>query len=133
MLFNSYIFIFAFLPAVFSIYFLLARFKGGESAISFLVLASLFFYGWWNPIYLVLIVCSMGINYFIGAEMPAGWMLSCHSGWRYGRLTFLAGSLQCKRLNIIHSSEKRPDVATVRILSRDHWFCIDATYSFSDS
>ncbi len=66
MLFNSYIFIFAFLPSTLVIYFCLARFVGGESALGFLVLASLFFYGWWNPIYLVLILCSMGVNYFVG-------------------------------------------------------------------
>ncbi len=66
MLFNSYIFIFAFLPVTFVIYFLLAQYKKGESAIVFLVIASLFFYGWWNPAYLVLIVFSMGVNYIVG-------------------------------------------------------------------
>lgn len=66
MLFNSYIFIFAFLPCTFSIYFLLAKYKGGEAAIVFLVIASLFFYGWWNPVYLVLILISIGVNYYIG-------------------------------------------------------------------
>lgn len=66
MLFNSYIFICAFLPLTFSIYFLLARYKNGENAIVFLVLASLFFYGWWNPFYLIWILLSIGINYSIG-------------------------------------------------------------------
>jgi len=69
MLFNSYIFIFAFLPVTFVIYFLLARHINGEVAITFLVLASLFFYGWWNPIYLVLMLFSIGVNYFIGENI----------------------------------------------------------------
>lgn len=66
MLFNSYIFIFAFLPSTFAVYFLLAKYKNGEAAIIFLVIASLFFYGWWNPFYLILILFSIGVNYFIG-------------------------------------------------------------------
>src|SRR5690606_2440670 len=37
-----------------------------------LVLASLFFYGWWNPLYLPLILMSMAVNYNIGAELNLG-------------------------------------------------------------
>ena len=66
MLFNSYIFIFAFLPITFVIYFVLAKYKNGEAAIVFLGLASLFFYGWWNPVYLVLMLFSIGVNYILG-------------------------------------------------------------------
>lgn len=35
----------------------------------FLVIASLFFYGWWNPSYLILILTSMGVNYLIGESI----------------------------------------------------------------
>lgn len=66
MLFNSYIFIFAFLPTTLAVYFLFTRYVGGEAAIVFLTIASLFFYGWWNPAYLVLILVSIGVNYYIG-------------------------------------------------------------------
>ena len=65
MLFNSYEFLFIFLPATLLIYFFIARF-GREAAISWLVIASLFFYGWWNPVYVVLIVASMLGNYWLG-------------------------------------------------------------------
>src|SRR5690606_33756350 len=34
-----------------------------------LVLASLFFYSWWNPAYLPVILISMAINYAIGTEL----------------------------------------------------------------
>lgn len=66
MLFNSIEFIFFFLPLTFLIYFLAAKFYSNEVAIGSLVAASLFFYGWWNPSYLVLLVASMLINYQLG-------------------------------------------------------------------
>jgi len=66
MLFNSYEFIFLFLPITFFIYFFLNK-KGlyTESKL-FIVAASLFFYSWWNVVYLPLIILSMAFNYFIG-------------------------------------------------------------------
>ena len=66
MLFNSYIFIFAFLPVTFFIYFYLNSLKLVTVAKIFLVLSSLFFYSWWNPIYLPLILGSMIFNYIVG-------------------------------------------------------------------
>ena len=66
MLFNSYEFIFGFLPLVFLGFLLLAR-AGIPSLVQvWLVLCSLFFYGWWNYKYLVLILGSILCNYFIG-------------------------------------------------------------------
>lgn len=65
MLFNSYEFILLFLPITLAGFFLLARWNR-ETAIVWLVLASLFFYGWWNPAYLLLIVASMIGNFALG-------------------------------------------------------------------
>ena len=65
MLFNSYEFIFLFLPITYLIFFSIARF-GHEIAIVWLVAASLFFYGWWNPAYLILILLSMVVNFGCG-------------------------------------------------------------------
>ena len=48
MLFNSPIFLFAFLPATFAMFFLLAR-ASHVLARAWLAAASLFFYAWWNP------------------------------------------------------------------------------------
>jgi D-alanyl-lipoteichoic acid acyltransferase DltB (MBOAT superfamily) len=67
MLFNSYIFIICFLPIVVSVFYLLGAFRGQVAAVGWLVAASLFFYGWWNPAYLFLIVGSVGLNYSVGA------------------------------------------------------------------
>ncbi len=66
MLFNSYEFILVFLPVTIFGFFFLGQRGYHRSAISFLVVASLFFYGWWNPVYLTLIVFSMLFNYSLG-------------------------------------------------------------------
>jgi len=63
MLFNSYIFIFAFLPFTFIVYFYLNHKKAHNSSKIFLVASSLFFYAWWNVIYLPIILCSILFNY----------------------------------------------------------------------
>ena len=69
MLFNSYEFIFLFLPFTFFIYFYLNKKRLTELAKGFLVLSSLFFYSWWNITYLPLILGSMILNYCLGLEL----------------------------------------------------------------
>ncbi len=69
MLFNSYVFIIFFLPVTFFTYFFLT----GKGLIRyskiFLVLASLFFYSWWNIVYLPLILSSILFNYILGYHL----------------------------------------------------------------
>lgn len=69
MLFNSYEFIFLFLPITFFIYFYLNKKHLTEAAKGFLVFASLFFYSWWDIAYLPLILVSMLFNYVIGNQL----------------------------------------------------------------
>jgi len=66
MLFNSYQFIFAFLPVTFFIYFYLNHKRLTEASKAFLVFSSLFFYAWWNIAYLPIILSSMLFNYIVG-------------------------------------------------------------------
>jgi len=66
LLFNSVEYIFFFLPITFFIYFFLLNKRLIVGAKGFLVFASLFFYSWWNPIYLPIILVSMLFNYTIG-------------------------------------------------------------------
>ncbi len=66
MLFNSFEYIFFFLPVTFFIYFFLLKKRLIIAAKAFLVFASLFFYSWWNPIYLPIILVSMLFNYTVG-------------------------------------------------------------------
>jgi alginate O-acetyltransferase complex protein AlgI len=65
MLFNSYEFIFLFLPVTLVGFFWLARFGRNISAL-WLASASLFFYGWWSPKYVGLLLASIIINYSLG-------------------------------------------------------------------
>ncbi|MCB2101392.1 MAG: MBOAT family protein [Rhodobacterales bacterium] len=69
MLFNSYEFIFAFLPLSVLGFFLLERMGRRREAIAWLVVASLFFYGWWNPPYLALLVASIVFNFLVGSRL----------------------------------------------------------------
>jgi len=69
MLFNSYEFIFAFLPISFFVYFYLNSKKLTTAAKAWLVFTSLFFYSWWNITYLPLILISILFNYTITNTM----------------------------------------------------------------
>lgn len=66
MLFNSYEFILAFLPATLLGFALIRAYVGFKAAKVWLVAASLFFYGWWNPAYLSLLITSMTCNFVLG-------------------------------------------------------------------
>ena len=66
MLFNSYPFVFGFLPLVLLGFALLARWQARTASIVFLILASLVFYGWWDWKYLFLILFSIAFNYSWG-------------------------------------------------------------------
>ena len=66
MLFNSYSFIFIFLPLTFLIYFLLNSKGLYFYSKTFIALASLVFYSWWNIIYLPLLLLSITFNFTIG-------------------------------------------------------------------
>ena len=72
MLFNSYIFIFLFLPLTLLGFFLIGGRGHHRIAISWLVACSLFFYGWWNPAYLGLILASILFNYAMGIVLSGG-------------------------------------------------------------
>ncbi len=66
MLFNSYVFMFAFLPVVLAGFALLRRLENLNAAILWLTVASLFFYGWWKPEFLLLILTSIVANLIFG-------------------------------------------------------------------
>ena len=69
MLFNSYEFIFLFLPITLIIYFTLNRYGKNNIAKGWLVIASLYFYSYFHLSYLYLILTSIIINYFIGNKL----------------------------------------------------------------
>jgi len=69
MLFNSYEFIFVFLPITFFVYFYLSHRRLTKASKGFLICSSLFFYSWWNVAYLPIILASMIFNYAIGRSL----------------------------------------------------------------
>ena len=69
MLFNSYIFIFVFLPITLVGFFSLARFRKTRLAIAWIALCSVFFYGYWNLAYLPIIFTSIAVNYLVGLQL----------------------------------------------------------------
>ncbi len=68
MLFSSYTFLFQFLPVT-VLAFAAARRHSPRAGILVLAGASLFFYGAWRPIYLLLLLASVGVNYGLGLRM----------------------------------------------------------------
>ena len=62
MLFNSYEFIFFYLPVVLTGFFWIAH-SSHRLAALWLAVASLFFYGWWNFHFVLLVIASVGFNY----------------------------------------------------------------------
>ena len=63
MLFSSLVFLWYFLPAVFFLYFIT---KNLHIRNGVLLAASLFFYAWGEPKYVILMLVSIGLNYFFG-------------------------------------------------------------------
>ncbi len=69
MLFNSYEFIFFFLPVTFFLFFAIAKYSGVKTATFWLTAASFFFYGWWDYRYVPLLFGSICFNYFVGRNI----------------------------------------------------------------
>ncbi len=65
MLFNSYVFIFAFFPIVFFGFFCIGKHSHALGSL-WLVSASLFFYGWWDIRFVSLLLGSIVFNYSAG-------------------------------------------------------------------
>jgi D-alanyl-lipoteichoic acid acyltransferase DltB (MBOAT superfamily) len=69
MLFNSYFFILVYFPVTLGIYFALNRRKLTVASRVWLAAASVFFYAWWNIVYLPLILGSIAFNYAVGVSI----------------------------------------------------------------
>lgn len=68
MLFSSIIFLFYFLPIVLAVYFAIPkRYLRARNVV--LLIASLFFYSWGEPVYLFLMIYSIFFNYFMAIQI----------------------------------------------------------------
>ena len=81
MLFNSPVFIFLFLPATILVYFVLNGRGWQRVSTGFLVAASWFFYAYWNPIYLPLLLSSIVVNFSVGSRL-GGRLRAADAGMR---------------------------------------------------
>jgi D-alanyl-lipoteichoic acid acyltransferase DltB (MBOAT superfamily) len=66
MLFNSYLFILVFLPVTLGVYVFIVRQGWRKQSFDWLVVASIFFYGWWKWSNIPLLLGSLLFNYTIG-------------------------------------------------------------------
>lgn len=69
MLFNSYSFLFVFLPITYFLFYFVQLNKSSKSIIYFLFISSLFFYGYWNIKYLPILIGSILFNFTISMLM----------------------------------------------------------------
>ncbi|EWY36705.1 hypothetical protein N825_25630 [Skermanella stibiiresistens SB22] len=70
MLFNSWIFIGVFLPVTLIVFRLLVPLTSGPRLpMLWLTLASIFFYGWWNPLHVPLLLASVLVNHAVGRRI----------------------------------------------------------------
>jgi alginate O-acetyltransferase complex protein AlgI len=86
MLFNDPTYLFIFLPAVVLTAALVRHLGGPRAVLAWLVLASAFFYGWWNPVYLPLLAAltvftytvakRIGVAHREGHETKVAWLLA---------------------------------------------------------
>jgi len=69
MLFNSYQFVLIFFPLTLVVFELLGRESRSARPFSWLILSSLVFYAWWNPVNVLLIGPSILVNYFLARAL----------------------------------------------------------------
>jgi D-alanyl-lipoteichoic acid acyltransferase DltB (MBOAT superfamily) len=88
LLFNSRLFVLAFLPAVLAGFYASSRF-GRRAALWWLLLSSLVFYAWWKPVLLPLLLLSIGVNFCLGKLVrQGGWWLGLGMSFNLGLLGF---------------------------------------------
>ena len=68
MLFNSYMFIFVFMPITLIAYYVIAKFSKKMCNV-WLLLASLIFYGWFSLSYAIFFIISILVNYLFSIEI----------------------------------------------------------------
>ena len=69
MLFNSYEYLYLFLPLALAGFFALQR--SSNAALAWLVAASLGFYAWWNPWHVPVVIGSIAVNFWVGRRIMA--------------------------------------------------------------
>jgi alginate O-acetyltransferase complex protein AlgI len=71
-LFNSYVFVFIFLPVVLAVFFVIREHPERRWAVAWLVLASFCYYAWWKPEFVLLLLLSIAGNAAFGKLLCSG-------------------------------------------------------------
>ena len=90
MLFNSYVFVFAFLPVVLLGWWSI---RGQKQRLLFLTLASYLFYAWWDPRFLPLMLATTGADYYAGKRISMAQNEHARKAWLVAVLCFNLGLL----------------------------------------
>ncbi len=117
MVFSSMVFLFAFVPAVFALYFAVPKFL--KNTVLFIV--SLFFYAWGEPKYILLMLTSIGAAYLTGLfadKKKYGKKIALPSTviavvWNMGLLLFFkySGFFVMNTNSLLHTAFKVPQIA----------------------
>jgi D-alanyl-lipoteichoic acid acyltransferase DltB (MBOAT superfamily) len=108
---------FAFLPVALGGFYALGRLGSKHAAALWLILASLFFYGWWNPRYLLLITASVASNFLLGT-----WIARANEQGRSHRaFRFLAAGVAANLLVLGYYKYAGFLVANADVALRFHW------------
>ena len=89
MLFTSFEFMLLFLPLTVGMFFAFSAMRLARVAATWLALMSLVFYAWWSPVYLLLLLASIAVNYWAGRLLLAGRA----GAFRWRPRTILVGAL----------------------------------------
>lgn len=117
MVFSSLEFIFLFLPATYGVLLVLTRCNLARASIIWLTLASIYFYAYWNPVYGLLIVGSIAVNYSAGFLIDPSAQFS-----RNVRRAFLALIIAANIGLLVYYKYLNLFVDTVNALASTHLF-----------
>lgn len=109
MVFSSPEFLFAFLPIFMALYFLC---PGRKIKNVWLLIASLFFYAWGEPVYVVLMIVSIVVNWALALALDREARNSMGGGWLF---------LQSCRFSERHCPEKCDSRYCRRVQSARYW------------
>ena len=116
MLFNSYSFIFLFLPVTFVVFFAVGARRHLYGA-AWLTLASLFFYGWWNPVYVTLLLASILVNYSFGVLIAS----DDRPAWLPGKKALLIIGIAADLMLLCYYKYANFFLNTANTLAGTHW------------
>ena len=92
MLFNSYVFLFAFMPLVVCLFFVVGRWSA-ERAVGLLALASVVFYSLWDVRFTIVLFASLGFNYAVAVAIARARSASLVAAARRLTIAGVAGDL----------------------------------------